>query len=69
MLLLVPLASQRSYAARVGTKEQWRRQVNQHFGFLGDYGYSIVRVDDSTFWEVAVTYAHCCERRNRPQQS
>jgi hypothetical protein len=41
----------------VGAKEQSRQQVDHHFGFLGDYGYKILSIDDSTFWEVAVTYA------------
>jgi hypothetical protein len=34
----------------------WRKQVDPHFGFLADRGFSAVDVDDSSFWSLWVQY-------------
>lgn len=38
------------------TAEKWRKQVEPHFGFLYDHGFTTVDVDDSSFWSLWVQY-------------
>ncbi len=46
----------RQYRVMGKTAEQWRKQVEPHFGFLSDHGFTVVDVDDSSFWALWVQY-------------
>ena len=36
--------------------EKWRNRVEPHFGFVVDFGFGAVDVDDSSFWSMWVQY-------------
>jgi hypothetical protein len=46
----------RQYRVMGKTAEKWRKQVEPHFGFLSDHGFTVVDVDDSSFWSLWVQY-------------
>lgn len=42
---------------RVGNEaEEWRKLVEPHFRYLENYGYTLARADDESWWETVVVY-------------
>ncbi|MDX6240887.1 MAG: hypothetical protein QOG10_5707 [Kribbellaceae bacterium] len=43
-------------ASREKTAAKWRTQVEPHFGYLTDFGFTTIEDDDSSFWSLWVQY-------------